>query len=320
MKKVACVICSAARGRRACQQKEHALICSVCCAHLRNRDCEGCGYWAQAVAYAKEKNAEPREPYFVARIDPEVDEKVDRAMTLAEGGELDAAERIVFGLLDLHPDLHNVQFAMGVICALQSRYDEALAHFDRAITIFPYFVEAWFNKGAAHQKRLELAPMIRAFQKVVELGDPADDVVRKATDVIRGMDEHIRAERAFSLDRHLELMDVFDDAFAAMQDRQWGRALAGFQKVAAADPSSTQSHGNMGLCYAFLGRKREALAALGRALELDPDYEPAKTNRAGVLAMQEGERLGANFASVDYYRDAALQRNGRRSGMILENV
>ena len=59
----------------------------------------------------------------------------------------------------------------------------------------------------------------------------------------------------------------------------------------------------MGLCYALLGRKREALASLDRALEIDPSYEPAKTNRIGVLAMQEGERLAADFVSIDYYKD-----------------
>lgn len=303
MKKIACVICSAASGRRACQRKGQALICPVCCAHLRNPDCEGCGYWAQAVAYTKGKDAAPRAPRFVARIDPEVDAEVDQAMALAKGGELEAAEWIVSGLLARHPDLHMVQFGMGVVRGLQGRDGEALAHFDQAIAIFPYFVEAWFNKGAAHKKRLEVGPMIRAFQRAVELGDQEDDFVREALDVIRGMDKQIRAEKGFSLDRYLELMDIFDEAFAAMEDRRWGRALAGFQKVVAADPESTQSYGNMGLCYAFLGRKPEALAALHRALEIDPDYELAKTNRINVLAMQEGDELGADFVSTNYYRD-----------------
>jgi tetratricopeptide (TPR) repeat protein len=198
---------------------------------------------------------------------------------------------------------------MGVIRALQERYAEALAHFDRAITIFPYFVEAWFNKGAAHQKRLEIGPMIRAFQKVIELGDPSDDIVEQASRVIRSLDEQIRADKGFSFERYVQLMDIFDEAFAAMQNREWERAVAGFQKVVAADPGHTQSHGNMGLCYAFLGRKREALAALDRALQLDPGYELARTNRIGVLAMQEGERFAAELTSVNYYKE----RYGRES-------
>jgi|GEM_PF-192395 len=310
MKKTACVLCSAARGRRVCQLNDRSLICSVCCARIRNPDCEGCGYWAQAAAYAREKTGPRREPPFVAMIDPEVDAEVDRALEMAQGGRLRAAESIVAGLLDHHPDLHMVQFGIGVIRALQGRHADALAHFDRAIAIFPYFVEAWFNKGAAHQKMLEVGPTIRAYQKVVELGDPADDFVGEAMAVIRSLDKQIRADKGFSLDRYLQLMDMFDAAFAAMENQQWERALAGFQQVVAVDSGSTQSYGNMGLCYAFLGRRQEALAALDRALELDPAYEPAQTNRVRVLAMQEGERLAADFLSVDYYKDRQNAERG----------
>lgn len=307
MTKTACVACSAARGRRVCQRKDRALICAVCCARIRNPECEGCGYWAQANLHAGEKigsEREPRrEPHFIARIDPAVDAEVHRALDLAERGRLGAAESLVSGLLDRHPDLHMVQYGMGVIRALQGRHAAALAHFDRAIAIFPYFVEAWFNKGTAHQKMLEIGPTIRAYQRVIELGDPADDFVGQARGLILHLDRQIRADKGFSLDRYLQLMDVFDEAFAAMQNRQWERALAGFQKVVALDSRSTQAYGNMGLCHAFLGRKREALTALDRALALDPSYEPAQTNRIGVLAMREGERLAADFLSVDYYKD-----------------
>ncbi|MGH7860444.1 MAG: tetratricopeptide repeat protein, partial [Candidatus Binatia bacterium] len=295
-----------ARGKRVCRLKDQALICPVCCARIRNPACEGCGYWAQAIAYRRdkvEKPENPRVPHFVARIDPEVDREVDRALAMAEDGRLEAAEPIVSRLLARHPDLHMVQFGMGVIRALQGRYDAALAHFDRAVAIFPLFVDAWFNKAVAHEKRLEPRTMIRAYQKVIELGDPADDFVGEAREAIRNLEERIRADKGFSLDRYVELMDAFDEAFAAMENREWERALAGFQRVAAADPEHTQSHGNMGLCYASLGRRGEALAALDRALELDPDYEPAKINRGGVLAMRDGESLAADFMSVDYYAD-----------------
>lgn len=306
MTKAACVICSTAKGRRVCQLNAHTMVCPVCCARVRNPACEGCGYWSQALAYTEQKAAVAparRAPHFIAMIDPEVDAEVDRALAMAQGGRLGEAERIISRLLACHPDLHMVQFGMGVIRNFQGRDAEALAYFDRATTIFPYFAEAWFNKGAVHQQRLEMGPMIRAFQKVIEVGDPSDDFVEEASRVIRSLDEQIRGEKGFSLDRYVQIMDIFDEAFAAMENREWERALAGFQKVVAADPGSTQSHGNMGLCYALLGRKREALAALDRALQLDPSYELARTNRVGVLSMREGESLAADFTSVNYYSE-----------------
>ena len=64
----------------------------------------------------------------------------------------------------------------------------------------------------------------------------------------------------------------------------------------------------LGLCLASMGRKREARAALDRALEIDPDYEPAKINRGMVLTMAEGQRpRNIRSVEVEYYRERLLQ-------------
>src|SRR5712692_1765578 len=121
MRGTGCVVCSVTKGKRVCRLNDHALICPVCCARIRNPTCEGCGYWAQAIAYGRDKAEAPRAPHFVATIDPEVDAEVDRALAMAEVGRVEAAEPIVSRLLDQHPDLYMVQFAMGVVFALQGR-------------------------------------------------------------------------------------------------------------------------------------------------------------------------------------------------------
>ena len=69
----------------------------------------------------------------------------------------------------------------------------------------------------------------------------------------------------------MQANEKFDDAFAGMQAHRWQQALKGFQAVIALNPRHPQSYGNMGICYSDLGRKQEALAALDKALEIDPD-------------------------------------------------
>ncbi|HEV2391334.1 MAG TPA: tetratricopeptide repeat protein [Verrucomicrobiae bacterium] len=66
----------------------------------------------------------------------------------------------------------------------------------------------------------------------------------------------------------------------------------------------TRCGGNLALCLAGLGRKAEALASLDRALELDPAYEPARTNRKAIEAMREGKPFVPGIvAETEYYRE-----------------
>jgi tetratricopeptide (TPR) repeat protein len=201
-----------------------------------------------------------------------------------------------------------VHFGMGVVCMFKKQYDEALHHFDKAIEIYPYFVEAWFNKGAAHQYKMNPDETLKAFRKVIQLGDPADDFVHQAKNFIREMEKELQND-GMTLDNYLQGADIFHQAFAAMQNRQWQKALAGFKRAAAFNPRHPQTHGNMGICYGQLGQRQEALAAFDRALEIDPDYEPALLNRIMIEALQEGEALPeAPVGTIEYYKDYPMQK------------
>lgn len=311
MKKTKCIVCSQVKGKRVCKINDKALICSPCCADIRNPDCEGCSHYAQAARYALEKTQQSTSTskHFITRIDPEVDAAVDRALAMVESGQMQAGERSLADLLLTHPDIHSVQYAMGTVCALKGEYEKSIAYFDKAVQIFPYFVEAWFNKGVSHQKTLDLGGMLRAYQKVVELGDPAEDFVRTAKGTLTTLERQIHDDTGLSLEAYLRSMDQFEEAFVAMENKQWAKALTGFQKVVATNPNSPQSYGNMGICYASLGQKQEALAAFDTALELDPDYEPALRNRELAVSLAEGEKLEYEFQSIEYYKDQALQKS-----------
>lgn len=258
----------------------------------------------------KKKRKKIKPQNFLMRIDQEVDQEVDQALEMAERGKISPAEKIISQLLKENPDIYTVQYAMGVICAMKGQFAEAIAYFDKAIAIFPYCVEAWFNKGASHQKNKELDEMIRAFQKVVELGDPKEDFVSQARAIIKDIEVHLFESKGLTLDGYLKGWKKFQEAFAAMEKGQLEIALSGFQAVLAIDPKHTQSYGNMGICYARLGHKQKALTSLDKALELDSNYEPALLNREVVSLLKEGEKLEdkSKYESVEYYKDYAVKK------------
>jgi len=311
-----CVVCTVVRGRRVCMINANALICPICCAKTRNSQCDGCEYYEKALEFGKQKVQPTKSRDYIIKIDPEIEEKVDNALEMAEKGRVSSAENEITKLLIKHPNNHSVQFAMGVICLMKNNYDSAIKYFDRALAIFPDFIEAWFNKGAAHQRKLDVSEMIHSYQKVIELGDPKEDFVRQAQNILTGFEKSVRKESGITLDKYLQAKDKFIAAFALMEKRDWERALAGFQEVLSINPTHIQTFGNMGLCYAALGRKQDALNALNRALELDPKYEPAIINREMVKSLREGEHAYIpEVKPIEYYKDYSIKKKSLLSDL-----
>lgn len=183
-------------------------------------------FWRPAMKKIKKRVKKAKK--FIMRIDPRVEEAVDDALAMVATGKLRAAEKSVSELLREHSDIHSVQFAMGLIRALQNRHEEAIGYFDKAIEIYPYFVEAWFNKGASHEKLLEFEEVIKAFQKVVEFGDPNEDFVREVSGILKELENNIRRSMGLSMDNYLKGRDTFNSAFEAMENGEWERPLRGF--------------------------------------------------------------------------------------------
>lgn len=291
------------RGREA--------ICPLCCAQTRGSTCEGCSYYAAARENLSSKaRKEQGEVHFTARIDPAVDDEVDRALEMLEAGEQQQAREVITRLLQRHPNLHSVQYAMGVVHALQGEHPAAVAHFTRAVEIFPYFAAAWINKAVAHGAMYQFKETVRAYQKVLDCCDPTDSLALSARSALDSVEASVRQNEGISLPEYLRALDAFDAAFVQMSKGHLSTAIAGFRSALMINERSPQSHSNMGLCLAALGRKQEAIEALNRAVELDPTYEPALIGRTFVERLAEGAKLQlAEGVSVNYSSD--YQRTGK---------
>ncbi len=287
-----------------------AEICSECCASIRDADCAGCQHYAAVRQYESSRHvsSELRDGHFIAEFNPEVLDAVNEALELAQRGGTREALAILTGLLRDYPLQHHIYFGIGTICAFQEKHEEAIKWFDQAIRIFPYNVESHYNKAVAYVKLRDLANAVRSYRKVVEVGDPGEPEVMHAQSIIDDMAEGILESEGIGLDAYLQASDEFNQAFARMERGDWEGALAGFRAVVAINERNVPSHGNMGMCHAHLGQRAMALAELDRALELDPDYEPARDNRKLVEKMTEGRPLERVIHhSINFGRDAAAR-------------
>ena len=313
MKKT-CPICGQRKAKRRCLRQNMDEICSLCCAGKRDAHCGDCLHYVEAQRYdsARERSAVVPSKDFIIELNPEVEEAVNAAMDLAEGGNVKSAWDTLTRLLREYPQDHMVCYGMGTLLAMKGEHTEAVRYFDLAIAIYPYLAEAHFNKAVACQKILDIAGAVRAYRKVVEVCEPNDTLVRRAQSFLVDIAKVIRRSDGVDLDSYLVSQEVFDRAFVFMEQGDWLRALTGFRASAAKNDRNAPTHGNLGLCLAKLGRKAEALAELDRAVEIDSCYEPAKINRVAVEQMEEGRPMEvAELKTVHFNRDEFLRHQGR---------
>ena len=301
-----CIICSKAKGKRGCLLKNMTLICPRCCAEIRSSECEGCSYYKDSQKFAIEK-ARKAPKHFVARIAPEIDDEIDRALMMVETGNVAAGERIISSLMEENADLYTIHFAMGTIHALKEEQDEAIVCFDKSLEIFPYFIECWFNRALSAQNNKDLIEMVASLRKVIEFGDYSDEVVIQAKQLLGDCEQITYETNGLELDVYIGSIKQFDATFELMQDGQWEQAIAGFKEVIKINSKATQAFGNMGLCYVYLNENKQAIEAYDMAIELDPHYEPAIINKEMLLrAMDKGltySETQADTKVIEYGKD-----------------
>jgi tetratricopeptide (TPR) repeat protein len=140
--------------------------------------------------------------------------------------------------------------------------------------------------------------------------------------MLRELEDTIRQHEGVSLERFLEAGDAFDCGVENMEKGAFRQAVIDFRESLRIKPDAPQAYGNLGICYGKLGMKDQALAMLDRALEIDPDYEPARWNRAGIDKLTEPD-ADVEVASIQYSaarhaesEERAQGRTGARAGPV----
>jgi tetratricopeptide (TPR) repeat protein len=274
---------------------------------MRNETCGDCSYYAAAKRYHATRHIPER--HFIAEFNPEVEDAVDNALDFAERGKTDAAWAAMTRLSNEHPENYYVCYGMGTVHTFKGEHKESVKWFVKAIAIFPYFVEAYFNMAVSYQEQFDISNAIRAYRKVVELGDPNDMPAKQARSFLDTMAVSIRRIEGVDLDSYIESHAEFDRAFTLMEGGDWPGALAGFRASAEKNGRNAPIYGNMGLCLAKMGYKAQSLAALDRAIEIDPQYEPAMINRIAVELMTEGVPMDiAECKRIEFGKEKFLAR------------
>lgn len=316
MKKVKCSICNNNRAKRKCS-KDESMVCSLCCANNRNEEfCSSCSYFKTAQNYTKSKQNQKNK--FIIEIDEEVEKSVDEALILVERLQIKKGRELLSQLLNQYPENHMVNYGLGVSYAFDGNDEKSIPYFKKAIDVFPYFVEAYFNLAMVYKNKLDIKNAVINFNKVCEYGDPKEQFTQNAKSFLNDLEEQIFKTDKISIEKYFEAQELFEKSHDEMVENKWELAKNGFKKVLEITPNHTQSLGNLGLCYGHLGQKNKALLTLNKALTIDPHYEPAIINKNAVESTQDGEPITpAKIASVEYYKDT---HNTKKKSIISDTI
>lgn len=237
----------------------------------------------------------------------ELIDAVDDLLELAESGRPWKAREKLEKLDKINPDNELIYFAIGVTHSFQKNYPKAEHCFKRAIEIDPSYVEAHFNLGAIYQIDLDLYKSVIHFQKVCKLSDDAE-LVKKAKDILAVYENNVKESDGTNLKTFMKGHETFMLAFGEMKQKNWKRAIETFNKVLRIVPNHLSSLGNIGMCYGQLAQYTKAITYLDRALEIDPEYEPAINNKAHYSVLKDGETPPeAETVVTNYGKRSALK-------------
>jgi protein O-mannosyl-transferase len=184
---------------------------------------------------------------------------------------------------------HNLGLALGV----SDRYDEAAAHFEKALQIDPNFYEGLVVMGVtrAHQGRLPEA--IEYFQAAIR---SQPDTPKAHVQLAHALWTQKRDQDALEEMRHASQFaprdaDILADFGLALALA--GRVLEAIEQLHEAlrlNPNNAEAHANLGLALLASGKPRESIPEFEMALRLKPELTGAADNLRRAQAQLGSEK------------------------------
>jgi tetratricopeptide (TPR) repeat protein len=206
--------------------------------------------------------------------------------------------------------------------ALQSlgRLEEALKAFDKAVQLKPDVAELWKNLGNVLLALQRPAEALLSFQHILTLNPNHWEATYQSAVLSHQLGRLEEAVKHFDLCNRLKPDHALTLRARARSLRDLNRleeALQDSQRACALDPGDAGACNGVGDILARLpDRQEEALQWFDRALELEPDFIQAQTNKALVL----GQLLRCEEAIASYDRLKSLDPDNAEADISLGHL
>lgn len=213
------------------------------------------------------------------------------AETYLKLGRLEEARKTIVQLDQLSASDYRTQTGVGVLLARYRLYDDAIQHFQTALSANPDSDDVKFDLADAHFRKGAYAQALDSAKQVSALGQQDGAFLALLGDIYAHIGETARASEIFqdAIKRNPD-NDQYCLSLALVQLRanNSGGAEETLRKGLARIPASGKIFWGLGLVSVLEGKTPQAEEALERAVDLLPEW-PGSYSTLGVFYYQTGE-------------------------------
>lgn len=226
----------------------------------------------------------------------------NRAMVLFEIGRLEDAICDFDRTLAMTPNAAGAWGNRGVVLQRLGRLADAIQSYDQALALLPDHAQSWLNRGTALHTQGRFAEALESFGRALKLAPGYAKAWQGHGSALMGLQRF--EEAVESLDRALEIAP--GDPHSLEQRRIALRAIGTLKDIPSGE-NAAEVWRERAAIFHVGQRFSEALAAVEKALELEPDNSEALTRRAAVLCEMQRTPEG-----MEVYRHHAEVTLGKR--------
>ena len=186
-----------------------------------------------------------------------------------------------------NPGCWMAEYNLGLALKNQGQLDQAIAHYRRAINIWPDYVEAHYNLGGAYIEKGEFDEALAEYRRAIEIRPDEADSHNNYGSALRELKQFDQAEIEYK--RALSLRPQYVDArlnlgSLLLQRGRIAEAITNLETARRLQPNDATTHVTLALALMKNGQGSKAAAEFNHALQLAPDRVNALNGFAWLLA------------------------------------
>ncbi len=210
-------------------------------------------------------------------------------MTLGAAGQIGRAEQFLTMAAAAAPADYRILYNLGVAASYSGHFERAQEVLATALKLQPQNVDVLYNLAYVNEKLGRREETIRLLARAVKLAPQRADLYKLtaiAAFELRAWEDALAAWNSY-----LKLQPDDDVArrergFTAVQMGQFEQGIADIKRFLERHPRDAEAYHELGLAEVDIDPE-QALANLDKAIELQPDFPEARSNR-GNLSYQQG--------------------------------